>query len=379
MDPENVLLLLPEGLESWGVLAKRTGLGLTELREALLVLRGQGFPVVIKEEGAGLALGTPAPQILLPLLRGKYGRAYRYFGVVTSTQDLLRAWQDAPIGAVVLAESQTQGRGRRGRVWESPQGNLYFSGLLENTGDQLLSLRAGLALAEATQAGLLKWPNDLLAPDGRKLGGVLIETENERAFLGVGLNVHVAPIPNSAALAEFRQVHRAQLLADFLWFLEKWLEKDNAAILAAWSERNVTLGREIAVWTGKETIVGVAISLGSKGELLVRTEKGMRAVLAGDVSLLRMAYDVKVSAGATAVGGRQNDDRSHCVRARATSLNFSEVGLRFDNAGRSSCADLRKVPPQWGSRTSDRVRQLGHGRKGNPGSPCQKDFHPRGP
>jgi len=251
-----------------------------------LVLRGQGFPVVIKEEGAGLALGTPAPQILLPLLRGKYGRAYRYFGVVTSTQDLLRAWQDAPIGAVVLAESQTQGRGRRGRVWESPQGNLYFSVLLENTSDQLLSLRTGLALAEAIQAGLLKWPNDLLAPDGQKLGGVLIETENERAFLRVGLNVHVAPIPNSAALAEFRQVHRAQLLRD----------------PAAWSERNMTLGREIAVWTGKESIVRVSL--------------GMRAVLAGDVSLVRMAHDVKVSAGAAAVGGRQNDDRSHCVKKR---------------------------------------------------------------
>lgn len=293
MDPEVLLSLLPEGLESWEVLAKRTGLGLTELRKALLVLQGQGFPVVIKEEGAGLVLGTPAPQILIPLLRGKYGRAYRYFGMVTSTQDLLRAWKDAPIGAMVLAESQSQGRGRRGRVWESPQGNLYFSVLLENTGDQLLSFRAGLALAEATQVGLLKWPNDLLAPDGRKLGGVLVETENERAFLGVGLNVRVAPIPNSAALEEFRQVHRAQLLADFLWSLEKWLEKENETVLAVWSKRNITLGRKVAVWTEKETIVGVAISLGSKGELLIRTKKGMRAVLAGDVSLLRMAHDVK--------------------------------------------------------------------------------------
>jgi len=258
-----------------------------------LVLQGQGFPVVISEEGAGLVLGTPAPQILIPLLRGKYGRAYRYFGVVTSTQDLLRAWKDAPIGAVVLAESQTQGRGRRGRNWESPQGNLYFSVLLENTRDPLLPLRAGLALAEATQVGLLKWPNDLLAPDGRKLGGVLIEAENERAFLGVGLNVRVAPLPNSAALEEFRQVHRAQLLADFLWSLEKWLAKESGTVLAAWSERNMTLGRKVVVWTGKEIIVGMAISLGSKGELLIRTEKGIRAVAAGDVSLLRMADDVK--------------------------------------------------------------------------------------
>jgi BirA family biotin operon repressor/biotin-[acetyl-CoA-carboxylase] ligase len=293
VEPENVLSLLPEGLESWEVLVKRTGLEPTELREALLVLQGQGFPVVISEEGAGLVLGTPAPQILIPLLRGKYGRAYRYFGVVTSTQDLLRAWKDAPIGAVVLAESQTQGRGRRGRNWESPQGNLYFSVLLENTRDPLLPLRAGLALAEATQVGLLKWPNDLLAPDGRKLGGVLIEAENERAFLGVGLNVRVAPLPNSAALEEFRQVHRAQLLADFLWSLEKWLAKENETVLAAWSERNMTLGRKVVVWTGKEIIVGMAISLGSKGELLIRTEKGIRAVAAGDVSLLRMADDVK--------------------------------------------------------------------------------------
>ncbi len=293
MELESVLFALPEGLESWEALSKRTGLSPASLREALLALQAQGFPVLLEEGGAGLALGAPAPQILGPRLRGSFGRAYRYFGVVTSTQDLLRAWTDAPIGAVVLAEAQIRGRGRRGRSWESPPGNLYFSVLLKNAGDPLLSFRAGLALVEAAQVGKLKWPNDLLAPDGRKLGGILVEVEQERVFLGVGLNVSVAPLPEAAALQEFRRVSRAQLLADFLWALESWLEKENEAVLCAWLAKNMTIGQRVAVRVGEEAFVGVASALGPQGELFVRTKEGTRAVFAGDVRLLRVLYDVE--------------------------------------------------------------------------------------
>ncbi|MGB9861958.1 MAG: biotin--[acetyl-CoA-carboxylase] ligase [Candidatus Bipolaricaulaceae bacterium] len=300
MEFESVLFALPEGLEGWEALSKRTGLSPAGLREALLALQAQGFPILLEEGGAGLALGAPAPQILAPLLRGSFGRAYRYFGVVTSTQDLLRAWRDAPSGAVVLAEAQLRGRGRRGRVWESPPGNLYFSVLLKNAGDPLLPFRAGLALAEAAQVGKLKWPNDLLAPDGRKLGGILVEVEKERVFLGVGLNVSVAPIPESAALQEFRRASRAQLLADFLWSLESWLEKENEAVLCAWLTKSMTIGQKVRVQTGKEAFVGVASALGPQGELLVRTKEGTRAVFAGDVRLLRVLEDIenpKISEG----------------------------------------------------------------------------------
>lgn len=293
MRAEDILPLLPEGIESWGTLAQRLGFTPRELELSLFQLSASGYPVLISERGAGLPFGTPAPQILFPLLKGRFGRPYQYLGVVSSTQDVLRTWSEATVGAVVLAERQTRGRGRFGRVWESPPGNLYFSVLLENSADPLLPLRAGLALLAAAGVGKLKWPNDLLAPDGRKLAGILVEAEGDRVFLGVGINVNVAPLPNSAALKEFSQVNRAQILAEFLWALERWLEEKKEAVLYAWSEQNVTLGRRILVRTGQEILEGEAIGLGERGELLIRTKKGVHAVYAGDVTLLGTADDVK--------------------------------------------------------------------------------------
>lgn len=305
MGPKDVLFLLPEGLAEWEILSAKTGLSRAELLQTLLQLKAEGFPVLVEERGAGLAPGSPAPQILFPLLRGKFGRAYRYFGFVTSTQDVLRAWQDAPIGAVVLAERQTRGRGRHGRAWESPPGNLYFSVLLGKDADPLLSLRAGLALLEAAKVGGLKWPNDLLAPDGRKLGGILVEAEGERIFLGIGINVHVPPLPTSAALAEFREVQRAQLLAHFLWALETWLREKKEDVLLAWKERNVTLGKKVVVRTGKEVFEGIALALGEEGELVIRTKTGVHRIYAGDVVLCATddVKDPEVGEGEAEGGG----------------------------------------------------------------------------
>ncbi len=309
--PKDILPLLPEGLADWETLLAKTGLSRPELLEILSQLRAEGFPILMEEEGAGLAPGSPAPQILFPLLKGEFGRAYRYLGVVTSTQDVLRAWEDAPIGAVVLAERQTRGRGRHGRVWESPPGNLYFSVLLGKNADRLLPLRAGLALREAARVGSLKWPNDLLAPDGRKLGGILVEAEGERIFLGVGINVDVPPLPHSAALREFREVQRAQLLADFLWTLEAWLEEKKEDVLAAWKDQNVTLGRKVVVRTGREILEGVALDLGEDGELIIRTHEGMRTICAGDVILCATddVKDAKIGEDKAQGGGPGHGER----------------------------------------------------------------------
>ncbi|MCS7239666.1 MAG: biotin--[acetyl-CoA-carboxylase] ligase [Candidatus Bipolaricaulota bacterium] len=236
-----------------------------------------------EEKGAGIAPGSLAPQHFLPRLRGKFGRHYRYLGVVSSTQDVLREWAGAAPGAVVAAEQQTCGRGRLGRRWESPPGNLYFSVLLTTEVDSLLPLRAGVALREAACVGKLKWPNDLLAPDGRKLAGILIERCGERVLLGVGINVEVAPFPTAAALSEFREVHRAQLLADFLWALEEWLAEKPELVLTTWKEANATLGKPLRVRVGEKVVEGVGVDIGPRGELLLRTSDGVCAVHAGEI------------------------------------------------------------------------------------------------
>ena len=132
------------------------------------------------------------------------------FASIDSTNEEIRrrAKTGAPEGTAVMAESQTAGRGRRGRVWVSPPGNLYCSLLLrpqcapKDAGN--LSFAAALAVAEALLPLLpegidlrFKWPNDVLL-DGKKVAGILIESEVEGgslsfAVVGAGINVANSP------------------------------------------------------------------------------------------------------------------------------------------------------------------------------------------
>jgi BirA family biotin operon repressor/biotin-[acetyl-CoA-carboxylase] ligase len=136
-------------------------------------------------------------------------------GAIASTMDALHelAQGGAPAGTAVVAEVQTAGRGSRGRSWASPRGGLWLSVLARpaTAGLELLSLRAGLAVAEllgrlgAGDRIGLKWPNDLMLDD-RKTGGILCEARWHGAALGwvvigLGLNVSNAPPPGLEASA----------------------------------------------------------------------------------------------------------------------------------------------------------------------------------
>ncbi|SHL09243.1 biotin--[acetyl-CoA-carboxylase] ligase [Rhodothermus profundi] len=299
-----LLAYLSETFTSGSVLAQRLGLSRVAVWKQAHRLQAAGYPVeVVQGQGYRLRPGSPAPHLLHARLQGRFGRAYRYLGRTTSTQDALRAWAEAgaPEGAVVLAEQQTRGRGRRGRSWVSPPGaGLYFSVLLRPrlplTELLRLSLAAGIALAETAEVGGLKWPNDLLAPDGRKLAGVLVEAElrgEEVRFLllGIGLNVHAAPLPPEATYLEAYRpgLRRVDLLAKLLARLEYWSERltDAAAICTAWSRYSYTLGRPVRIDTPAGLVEGVAEALASSGALQVRLADGtLRTISAGDVALL---------------------------------------------------------------------------------------------
>lgn len=285
----------PQGGEA---LAHRLGVGRVSVHARAHALQDAGYPVEISRAGYRLAPDAPTRAALRP--EGVFGAAYRYLGTVGSTQDEVRAWADAPHGAVVLAERQTAGRGRRGRTWRTPGTALTFSVLLTD-GRSLpdlawLPLAAGVALRDACGVGHLKWPNDLLAPAGpggggdRKLAGVLLEAdvrgeEVRRAVLGVGLNVADAP-EGAASLAEFRPVRRVEVLRDVLASLERWLAASPAEVLDAWRSGPNTLGREVRVQTTAGEVRGVATDLDTDGALLVRTDAGMVRVAAGDVALV---------------------------------------------------------------------------------------------
>jgi len=301
--PARLLPLLTDVPQSGDALGARLGVNRVTVNTLARRLAAEGVPVVTTRGGYALEAGTPAPG-LVPVA-GEFGRALRYAGTVGSTQDEARAWADdpagpAPHGAVVVAERQTAGRGRRGRSWDTAHGSLVFSVLLHGPLPlpdlARMPLAAGVALQAACASvgvpGGLKWPNDLLSPDGRKLAGILLEAdlrgeEARRAVLGIGVNVSAAP-EGAAHLGEFAPgLSRAGLLARILAELEHWLAASPDAVLAAWRRSNVTLGREVHVTTGRGTLSGTALDLDAGGSLLVLTPDGQTVpVHAGDVQLV---------------------------------------------------------------------------------------------
>ncbi len=173
---------------------------------------------------------------VLPRLRGRFGRDYRYVESTPSTQLLLPP--DAPEGAVVVAGEQTAGRGRLGRRWLAPPGTSLLCSVQlrpEVPGERLPELTgvAARACAESIEAltGLraeLKFPNDVLL-GGRKTAGVLAEARDGRVVLGIGVNVNVRGAelpadlerPATSLLAETgRELDRGELLAELLERLE---------------------------------------------------------------------------------------------------------------------------------------------------------------
>jgi BirA family biotin operon repressor/biotin-[acetyl-CoA-carboxylase] ligase len=177
-----------------------------------------------------------SPEAVLPLLRGRLGRPYRYVASCESTQLLLG--DGDPEGATVSTDHQTAGRGRLGRVWTDAPGRAILVSVLLRPAAPVaewpsLSVVAGEAVAAALrdETGIeaaVKHPNDVVV-DGRKLVGVLPEAGDRRVALGIGVNVNqtadelpadAATPATSLSLELGRPVERAPLLAAILFELE---------------------------------------------------------------------------------------------------------------------------------------------------------------
>ena len=178
-----------------------------------------------------------APDVLKPLLRGRFGNVYRYAESTDSTQRMLA--EDTAEGAIAVAEMQTEGRGRLGRGWEAPAGTSVLVSVLllpavEAPRLPELSLVAGGAVAQAIAevTGLepaIKFPNDILVRS-RKVAGILAESSEGRVVLGIGVNVNqtleqlpagAQTEPTSLRLELGGPVSRARLLAAILLQLER--------------------------------------------------------------------------------------------------------------------------------------------------------------
>jgi biotin-[acetyl-CoA-carboxylase] ligase BirA-like protein len=234
----------------------------------------------------------------------------------TNAELLARAARDpedggAPEGAVLVAEHQVSGRGRLDRVWTSPpRAGLTVSFLLRPDVPAArrgwLPLLTGVALAEAVAevTGVLpslKWPNDLLAGDGRKLAGILAESSGTAVVVGVGLNVSTTAeeLPDtgtSLARVLGAPVDRGPLLLAFLRAVERRYVAWTAALgdpvasglaqdYLAWSS---TVGTEVAVsLPDGSTLEGTAQAVDWDGRLVVATPSGTVELASGDVRHLR--------------------------------------------------------------------------------------------
>lgn len=223
---------------------------------------------------------------------------------VSSTMDVLHAMalDGAPAGAAVLATEQTGGRGSRGSQWVSPPGGLWLSVLLRPataSGLELLSLRTGLAVAEALSAMapgepvLVKWPNDLMLVD-RKVGGILCEARWQGEALGwvvVGLGLNVTnPVPAAlrAAAANLAARFPGRSAADLAGPLAQAIRKVDSGTPVL--TRSELVRFQVSDWLRERPVkspaTGVGDGIAPDGALLVRRADGRRvAVRGGPVEL----------------------------------------------------------------------------------------------
>lgn len=203
-------------------------------------------------------------------------------------------------GTVVWAREQTGGRGRRGRRWSSPVGNLYSSTILrpECAAAQAAELGfvAALAVADMVPAGRqvrVKWPNDVLV-DGGKIAGILLESavaDGGRVLhvvAGIGVNVGFAPqLPDmrypGAALGGTVESALETLAAALARRLAEWRREGFATVRAAWLAQAGPLGAEVDVKLGEGLVRGRFAGLDREGALLLDTADGPRRIVSGEL------------------------------------------------------------------------------------------------
>lgn len=238
---------------------------------------------------------------------GLFARSVHAYASVASTMDIAEelAAGGLPEGTLVWAARQARGRGRFGRAWESPEGGIYLSLILQPTRARAevpqLSLVAGLSVAEAIHdlTGLfprIRWPNDLLL-EVRKVGGILVEMASTAAIVGIGINVTTDPCrlpPNATSLAACTAAAcdpyrlTGALCQRLQAWYDAWTVRGFAPLREALRPWLAFLGSVVRLTTGDSVVEGQAVDLDEVGRLLVRLDAGVvRAFAMAEVTRLR--------------------------------------------------------------------------------------------
>ncbi len=227
---------------------------------------------------------------------------------LTSTMDAARqaARQGAPEGTIVIANEQTNGRGRLKRVWLSSNGCIAMSLILRPQLAQVPSLimAASLAVMHTIESvtGLkseIKWPNDIMIR-GRKVCGILIENDLQgkrvnHSIIGIGINVNlrladfleIQSIATSLSDELGKDVSRLSIVRALLFELERlYLESTAESVYEEWRDNLITLGKRVRVTADKTFYEGIAEAVDRDGSLQLRVLDGsLVRMVAGDVTL----------------------------------------------------------------------------------------------
>lgn len=243
------------------------------------------------------------------------GREIHIFQEIDSTNlkgmDLGK--RGSPEGTIILAETQSNGRGRLGRKWISPEGNIYLSVILRPeispSHAPLITLMAAVASASSLKNNLnipasIKWPNDILI-EGKKVGGILTEMNSGMdkinfIVLGIGINVNmdisilppdVRAISTSIKDTIGGSVSRIEVLSSLLKELDKWynifIENGSGPILKEWRALSSNLGKRVMAASLNGVMEGVAMDIDDYGRLILKLDNGsIEKITSGDVTVI---------------------------------------------------------------------------------------------
>ncbi|PMP65638.1 MAG: biotin--[acetyl-CoA-carboxylase] ligase [Thermodesulfobacterium geofontis] len=233
-----------------------------------------------------------------------------YFKEITSTMDVAKDIAEKEESAIIIAETQTKGRGRLNRIWHSPKGGIWMSLIVKPSLSLkeafLLTYTASLATALALEKiarirVYLKWPNDVIYRNDneeKKLAGILLEVKAEidkikYAIIGIGINVNneISSVePQAISLKEIlnREIKRKDIIKALVENFRYLIKKEPKEILNAWKEKSLTLGRKVKIIHPEGEKIGFALDISDEGALILKTEKNeILKIYSGDCIHLR--------------------------------------------------------------------------------------------
>ena len=314
IDEIELVKLLKSRKISGEEIAKHFGTSRVAVWKKINKLKSLGYEILTDKDGYKIEKSPdrPLPAEILPDLNTKFlGKSYYYFEEINSTNIYAKS-KDLPDGAVIFAEYQTHGKGRKGRSWiSSKYKGLYFSIVLKPEIEVIhlskFSLLFPYSIFKTLKSFInldlkIKWPNDLYL-NGKKLAGFLIESSIENNILtklivGVGININqdlqnfpedINQIATSLKIEEGKEFSRKDIFLQILSNLEKDyfnFLKDKYLDVKEVEKNLLWLGDNVSIYEdGKVVASGVLKGLNSDGSLILSTKEAEEIIYVGDLSL----------------------------------------------------------------------------------------------